>query len=161
VAVLALAALVLAERWWVRRFVSRLIARMRRDQESGVADPPRLLPESVYVVRLSKSAVSCTHPNGTVESVTWDDLWRVEIVTTDEGPFLPDVFWILDGSEGSCVVPQGATGVRELLARLQQFPGFRNEAVIEAGPSTANRRFLCWEKMNSGERRATTDRSRD
>lgn len=74
---------------------------------------------------------------GTVEL---EDLQRVEILTTDQGPFRPDVFWVLHGSETSCVGPQGATGERELLDRLQKLPGFRNEAVIKAMPSTENRR---------------------
>jgi hypothetical protein len=152
--VVACAVIAATERWRVRRSVNRLLARMRRDQELGVEDRPRLQPESQYVVWLSESEMSCTHPDGTTERVAWDDLQRVEIVTTDHGPFLPDVFWVLHGSEAGCVVPQGATGDRELLERLQQLPGFRNEAVIEAMPSTENRRFLCWEKRGgAGETR--------
>ena len=76
----------------------------------------------------------------------WDDLQRVEIVTTDHGPFAPDVFWVLHGLKAGCVIPQGATGEKELLERLQALPGFRYEAVIEAMSSTENRRFLCWER---------------
>jgi hypothetical protein len=131
---------------------------VQSDHERGEDDRPRLQPESQYVVRFSGSEVSCTHPDGTSGTVAWDDLRRVEIVTTDEGPFLTDVFWVMHGSEAGCVVPQGATGERALLERLQQLPGFRNEAVIEAMSSTDNRRFLCWERMGSGERGATPDR---
>ena len=152
VLVSALALAVLAfERWWLRRSVRRLVARLQRDREVGVRDTPRLLPESLYVVRLSDAGVTCNHPDGDAESVEWDDLQRVEIVTTDRGPRLPDVFWVLHGSEAGCVVPQGATGKDELLGRLQRLPGFRNEAVIEAGPSAGNRRFLCWERAAVAE----------
>ena len=108
---------------------------------------PSLQPESQYVVRMSESEVSCTHPDGTTESVAWDALQRIEIVTTDTGPFLMDVFWVLDGGDRGCVVPQGATGDRELLGRLQELPGFRNDAVISAMACTNNQRFLVWEKI--------------
>lgn len=150
-AALAWAGLTLIERRWLRRSINRLIAHLRRDREGGEEDRPRCRPESQYIVRLSDFAVSCRHPDGATESVAWDDLQKVELVTTDHGPFIPDVFWVLHGSEVGCVVPVGATGERELLQRLQLLPGFRNEAVIEAMSSTDNRRFLCWQKTQGTE----------
>jgi hypothetical protein len=136
----------LFNRWLRRRNITRLLDPMRRNQEWTTDDRPQLLPESRYNVQVSESGVSCTDPDGAIESVAWSNLQQVEIVTTDHGPFLPDVFWVLHGLDTVCVVPQGATGDRELMERLQQLPGFRNEAVIDAMSSTDNRRFLCWEK---------------
>ena len=105
-----------------------------------------LVPERRFVVRLSGSGVSCERPDGKVERVSWADLQKVEVVTTDEGPFVPDVFWILHGTDGGCAVPQGATGDSELLERLQALPGFDNGAVIEAMSCASDRRFLCWQR---------------
>ena len=90
--------------------------------------------------------VTCHHPNGTEESVTWADLQAVLIETNDEGPFAPDVFWILVGRPGGCIIPEGATGEAELLNRLQALDGFDNDAVIAAMSSTDNQRFLCWKR---------------
>ena len=56
-----------------------------------------LIPESLYVVRMSPSSILCISPGGRTESIEWDDLQRVELLTTDEGPFAPDVFWVLQG----------------------------------------------------------------
>ena len=42
-------------------------------------------------------------------------------------------------------MPQSADGADALLARLQQLPGFNNEAVIEA-MSSADRTFVCWKR---------------
>jgi len=42
--------------------------------------------------------------------------------------------------------PQGATGDRHLLERLQALSEFDNRAFIEAMSSTSARRFLCWQK---------------
>ncbi len=138
------------QRRWARWSVRRLVAKVQRDREMGRQAPVRLVPESRYVVQLSDAAVSCTHPDGEVERVEWDDLRRVEIMTTDQGPFLPDVFWVLHGSEAGCLIPHGATGEDELRDRLGKLSGFRHEAVIDAMCSVENRRFLCWERISVG-----------
>jgi hypothetical protein len=137
---------VLIERWWIRRTVRRMTIKIMAE---GPKEPSRLIPESLYLVQISPTEVSCVHPDGKIEQVDWDDLERVEILTTDAGPFAPDMFWVLLGSKGGCVIPWGATREQELLKRLQTLRGFSNEAVIEAAPSAEWRRFLCWEKGGS------------
>ena len=102
--------------------------------------------ESHWIVTVTDTEISCARPDGQTESVTWDDLKAVAIETTDEGPFSMDVFWLLVGEHGGCVVPQGAKGEDVLLERLQQLPGFDNEAFIEAMGCTQNNRFLCWQR---------------
>ncbi len=128
-------------KWWIWRFMQRLKQKGPDSKQSS-----GLIPKSLYIVQISETDVSCTNPNGKIEKVDWDDLISVEIITTDDGPFLPDVFWFLNGSKTGCVIPGGATGEMDLLHRLQELPGFRNEAVIKAGPSAGNARFLCWQK---------------
>ena len=86
--------------------------------------------------------------DGKQETVLWSELQNVTIMTTDEGPFSDDVFWVLSGSETGCLVPSEAEGMKELLPRLQQLPGFDNEAVIRAMGSTGNEKFLCWRRNN-------------
>jgi hypothetical protein len=106
----------------------------------------RLAPERRIVVRVSDSEIVCERPDGQAERVRWEDLQQVEVVTTGDGPFAPDVFWVLHGTDGGCVVPQGATGDRTLLERLQTLPGFDNTVFIEAMASTSDRRFMCWQR---------------
>jgi len=103
-------------------------------------------PESRFVLRLSDSEIACERPDGKVERVAWADLQKVEVVTTSAGPFAPDVFWVLHGTEGGCAVPQGATDNERLLERLQTLPGFDNGTFIEAMSSTDDRRFTCWQR---------------
>ncbi len=86
-------------------------------------------------------------PDGTREEVAWADLVEVQIVTTDEGPFVDDVFFLLAGAGGKgCCVPQGAPGSEPLLDRLQKLPGFDNAKVIDAMGCSENARFVCWKK---------------
>jgi hypothetical protein len=109
-------------------------------------DTTGLVTESMFVVECSETGVTCNRPDGTMEKVDWGDLQRVEIVTTDEGPWSPNVFWVLHGSESGCLVPQGATGDKELLKRLEDLPGFDNDAFIRAMGCASNERFLVWSK---------------
>ena len=101
------------------------------------------------VVTVSDEQVSCTRPNGKVETIAWDELRFVLIETTDEGPFATDVFWVLAGNDSGCVVPMGAAGEDELISKLQALPNFDNQAFLEAMSSTTNRRFVCWKRSTA------------
>lgn len=105
-----------------------------------------LVEESMFVVECEGDVVSCARPDGETEKVAWSDLQRVEIVTTDEGPEYADVFWKLHGANGGCLIPQGATGEQRLLERIQELPGYDDNAVIQAMGSTSNNTFLVWSR---------------
>ena len=106
----------------------------------------KLFPRRKAVVAFDERGVTCNRPDGTMEEVTWEELECVEIVTTDTGPFVEDVYWVLHGLERGCVVPDEAEGCKELLERLQRLPGFNNHAVMDAMSCTSNARFLVWER---------------
>ena len=85
-------------------------------------------------------------PDGKTESIRWDELHEIGIVTTDEGPWVDDVFWLFlnaDSSKG-CAASNDAVGFPALLERLQRLPGFNDEAVVQAMGSTVNDRFVVW-----------------
>jgi len=97
-------------------------------------------------VECDDQTVCCHHPDGVVQRITWPELSEVVIVTTDQGPFQDDVFWILHGAAGVCVVPSEAEGADELVRRLLTLPGMDQEQVIAAMGSAANQRFVCWRR---------------
>lgn len=99
------------------------------------------------VIRFDQQRVVRERADGQEESVLWSELTEVDIVTTDGGPFTDDLVWVLLGERGGCLVPSGAQGASELLARLQQLPNFDNMAVIAAMGSTDNARFLVWQRQ--------------
>jgi hypothetical protein len=83
-------------------------------------------------------------PDGTVEQVAWDGLRAVAVLTTSDGPFVEDVFFVLVGPDGTgCIVPQGAPESTHLLERLQRLPGFDNEALSRAMCSVQEASFIC------------------
>ena len=99
-------------------------------------------------VTFTADAVTRVRPDGVEQTVPWDDLREVIILTTDGGPWQEDVFFLLIASDAksSCLVPQSADGSKLLLERLQQLPGFDNAAVIEAMGSAVNGKFVCWKR---------------
>jgi hypothetical protein len=86
---------------------------------------------------------------GQEQSIRWDEIRRLETVTTDEGPWAPDCFWLL--YDAGCVcrllivqenMPDG------LLSAFQtRLSGFNNEVVIRAMGSTIKQRFLVWHQV--------------
>ena len=109
-------------------------------------DEPHFIPENLFTVRLSEQGVACERPDGKIDQVAWDDLERVEILTTADGPFAAGAFWVLIGSKSGCVIPWGATGDQDLLDELQALPDFDHLALVFATPTTEERRILCWER---------------
>jgi hypothetical protein len=83
--------------------------------------------------------------DGGVEEVRWDDLGEVRVITTSDGPFAEDVFFVLAAASGDhgCVVGQGFTD-EAFLARLQALPGFDDDALIEAMSTAHEADFLLW-----------------
>lgn len=104
------------------------------------------MSEADYRVELSDEDAGCVDPGGRRNAVAWKALESVRVVTTGGGPFAPDVFWVLEGGGAKCVVPLGASGEPELLARLQALPGFDNEAFIKAMGSSEDASFPVWHR---------------
>ena len=96
-------------------------------------------------VTVTDTAIVRVSPDGASQSIAWTDLQEVAIITTECSLFAGNTFWVLSDSAGSaCAVPGAAAGSAELLTRLQELPGFNNEAVIEAMGSHGGR-FVCWQ----------------
>ena len=79
----------LVTRWLISWMSSRAVEKLLR------VDTPRakLMPESLFVIQINDLEVSCHHPDGSIENVRWDELQKVSILTTSDGPWAPDVFW--------------------------------------------------------------------
>lgn len=88
-----------------------------------------------------------TLANGNVECVIWDKLSKIKIITTDEGPIVDDVFWMLIQDEkNGCVIPSEYSEIDKLISYVQKLDGFNNSKMIESMTSTENKEFIVWEK---------------
>jgi len=95
-------------------------------------------------VGFDDAGVWYTNSASLTHRLAWSKLRTVEIVITNHRLF-DDFYWFLHGDGTILKIPQTAEGSAALLARLQQLPGFDNEAVISACASTANQRYRCWQ----------------
>ena len=100
-------------------------------------------------VVVSLDGVTYESGDGRASAVLFSELERITIRTTSDGPFAEDVFYVLEGTSYAVEIPQGAVGNGVLFSRLQELPGFNNDAVIDAMVSVREDRFVCWEKPQS------------
>jgi hypothetical protein len=110
------------------------------------------VPDPAPTDRLTIDDVGITRTARTLrEHVAWGDIARVRIMTTDEGPWLEDVFFVIDAKHGNgCVVAHDLAVRSGLLEALQsRLKGVDNAAVIEAMTTADNRVLTIWEEEGS------------
>ena len=85
------------------------------------------------------------------EKISWAELTKVEILTTDDGPYAEDFFFLLRRADGSWLAVSNSLAVEhELLDKLQKrLPGLDNLAVATASGSTENRLFTIWQRSET------------
>lgn len=77
-------------------------------------------PEHAFRVWDSGEFVHCACENQSEQSMRWDDIESVSIITNDEGPLLPDVFWCLEGESAEIIFPQMALGGQQKDVRVSK-----------------------------------------
>ncbi len=98
-------------------------------------------------ITVDDAGVRRTLSDGKVQAVTWEDLMEVSIVTTSDGPFAEDVFFVLVGrNDTGCVIPHGAPESEVLMQKLGHLPGFDYEPAIRAMSSAVDAKFVCWRR---------------
>ena len=97
-------------------------------------------------VEIDETKLKVYWHDGRTEEFLLNSLKKVAIITTDKGPFAPDVFWwlLLDIP---VMIPddpmvQGSDQIKEILFKL---PGFNFKSFIQAMTSTDNDAFELWE----------------
>lgn len=87
---------------------------------------------------------------GEKQSIFWNDITKISILTTDKGPFEDDVFLCLYGSEDKeIMIPSESHWYSPIYDHVSKFNGFDFDRVIQAMSSTDNNEFICWEKDSS------------
>ena len=101
--------------------------------------------EENYIVEVSEKEIRCHRPDGTLDSLSWKNLKRVEIVVTNDGP-LPGTFFALHGPTATLVIPEGAMNAADLSERLFGLDGFNSDVFVESMSAQSAKTFLCWER---------------
>lgn len=112
------------------------------------ARAPYLIGEEQLIrVGTSATALTLSHPDGQTVVIPWDDVTAVRLRTSDEGPLVEDVFWLIDRRDGmpTISIPNGATGVADLVTMVGSvLEGFDHDAIVAAMASTENADFTAW-----------------
>ncbi|HEY9681835.1 MAG TPA: hypothetical protein V6C86_09670 [Oculatellaceae cyanobacterium] len=95
-------------------------------------------------VTMTDEAITRTLSSGEAESVRFDDLEKVYIVTTDQGPFVEDLFYVLKGHHGSTIIGQEWASKVKLMEMLFKLPNLDLEQILRAMASVENQAFVIW-----------------
>lgn len=102
--------------------------------------------ERSFVVTADDARLVCQFAEGPESTIRWAELEEVLIVTTDEGPYWADVFWVFRGVNGFVEFPLGASGEAAAADRATKLPGFDHVQMTKAMRSTDNARFVVWRR---------------
>ncbi len=106
--------------------------------------PPRVHP---LLVSMDEERIRLKNErDGAEKSVLWNDLLQIVVETTDEGPWLEDMYYIFYTTSEPLVVPSESRGVSELVSKIAGLPGFDQAQYFAAVGSTDNKQFLVWKK---------------
>ena len=98
------------------------------------------------VVEVDERQITYFGPEGGA-AVSIDALDRIDIATTDAGPYAPDLFWHFRTEDGGILqVPGDAEGVGTLFDALAALPGVDYSAVTMASGSTEPAVFEIWKR---------------
>ena len=111
---------------------------------------PFLRKRETETIEIGSDGITQVVDNSRV-TTRWSDVVEVAIVTTSDGPFAEDVFYVLSISEDDgCVVTHEAAERIDLLPELHaQFSGLNDKKVIEAMGCTSDNKFVLWSKSGS------------
>ena len=82
-------------------------------------------------------------------SLRIDEFDEIGVETTDQGPFVEDVFWILRRGQMRIRIGDPHPVFKMLMGRFGSLEGFDWRPFIEAQSCSENRYFLCWRRSHA------------
>lgn len=102
-------------------------------------------PLKRFKVQFDSYRVWCAKPTGEVSVIEWK---RLTTILYDSMPGHAGTLnlWVLQGIGQLCVIPEGALGLDDLIAKLQKIPGFKMPEEGEAKQDGDRITITCWKK---------------
>lgn len=102
----------------------------------------------VGVVEVDERQITYLSPHGG-GAMSLEELARITVRTTPEGPGSSDFFWEFNDRNGqSLTIPGDAENATAIFDALTALPGANYEAVIAASGSSERGEFLVWERTS-------------
>lgn len=108
----------------------------------------KAIEKNTPVFEFNEECGTITYPDEDPVEIIWSDVERIEIITTNDGPWSEDFWWLfyLKGTESPIDVPQGAKGNEGIFDVLKKnFEGHDMETIMKALGSTSEARFNVWQ----------------
>lgn len=106
--------------------------------------------ENAERVAVNNGIIERWHGSRLLEKVALDQLLAIHIATSDVGPWLDDICWVLIAQDDKgALLSNSAPGFNDVLDALQTLPGFgdeANQAIIDAMSCTDNQQFEVWKR---------------
>ena len=106
----------------------------------------KVQPEDYYKITVNDKSICVEHPKQPPETVNWEDIHTIKAINTDEGPWLPDIWLLLKGHHGQCLVPHGAKGFDGVYEIVSKYKDFDFESFTKSMACTENTEFMLWKK---------------
>ena len=98
------------------------------------------------VVEIDERRISYLGPLGG-GAISLDEMMRIQILTTDNGPFASDLLWqFTDRSGQRLTIPGNAEGTDGIFDALAAYKGVNYDAIVQANGSTTNQSFTIWQE---------------
>jgi len=116
-------------------------------EEKNIFEEYKANSKCIKRVEIDEEKLTIIWSNNQTEVFFLKDLKKVALITTDEGPFKPDIFWLLM-FEFPIMIPSdelipGSLAITDFILEL---PKFNYEKFIEAMSSTSNNASELWER---------------
>ena len=99
---------------------------------------------------LNGQTITIKRPFRKSVSVGIDELDEIGVETTDQGPFVEDVFWILKRGELRIRIGDPHPIFKMLMDRFGLLEGFDWQPFVDAMSCSDNRYFMCWRRLPKG-----------
>ena len=104
--------------------------------------------QNTPVFEFDENSGTIGFPDEEKRNIPWNKVCKIEIVTTDQGPWEEDVWWLffLEGIEEPIDIPQGAKGNEKIFDALENhFENVNMKEIQKAMGSTSNAKFDVWQ----------------
>ena len=103
--------------------------------------------KSTPVLTIGENKMKISYPSGEFDEIAILDITKIEIVTTDDGPWNEDLWWVFSSKnrEEPLCVPQLSLGNERIFNLLEsRFTSVDMRAIQKAMGSTSNAKFEVW-----------------
>ena len=112
----------------------------------------RQVEENTPVFELMENGALFGYPDEPKHEITWSRVTKIEILTSNEGPWLEDLWWAIfqEGWKEPTLMPNRTRNIAAIFTVLEtKFSEVSMENIQKAMGSTSNAQFLIWQKTHN------------